>query len=349
VLETARLQARTAGRVPDGWLLTAEGLEQATAAPVAAHRAARLAGRAVHDVTCSIGAELAALRPVVDRLVGSDLDPVRLAMARVNVPGVVLARADALAPVTRGTVIVADPARRTAGGRRVWRPDDFVPPLGALGVSQQGVPADTRRPQARPDHELVVSTAPGLDPALVPWAAEVEIVSLDGRVREAALWSAGLATARRRATVLSTRGEPEYRLTDDDPESHEVREVGEWIVDPDGAVVRAGLVRQFAARHGLGRLDEHLAYLTGDAPPPGIRAFRVLEDGRYSEKALRQVLRRHDVGRAEILVRGLDVDPDVLRPRLKLRGSRDAAVVLARLDDGAHAYVCAPGERVLPT
>jgi hypothetical protein len=347
VLETALLQARVRGRVPDGWLLTADAAEQATAAPVAAHRARRLAGRDVHDVTCSIGAELDALRWTAARLVGSDVDPVRLAMAAVNVPGVALVRADALAPVTRDAVLVADPARRSATGRRLWRPADFVPSLDGLVAACQRWPiADTQRPQRHTlARDLVVSTAPGLDPGLVPWAAEVELVSLDGRVREATLWTAGLATARRRATVLSTKGRPEYALTDADDDSCDVRAVGEWIVDPDGAVVRAGLVRQYAARHGLGQLDPHLAYLTGDAPPPGVRAFRVLEDGPYSEKALRRTLRAREVGRVEILVRGLDVDPNALRPRLKLAGAQEATVVLARLASGPRAYVCA-AERV---
>lgn len=344
VLETALLQARVHGRVPDGWLLTADAAEQATAAPVAAHRAARLAGRDVHDVTCSVGAELDALRHTAARVVGSDLDPVRLAMARVNVPGVPLVRADALAPVTRDAVVLADPARRSASGRRLHRPADFVPSLDDLAAvaRQHGNLARTGREQGSHAgvRDLVVSTAPGIDPALVPWAAEVEIVSLDGRVREAALWSAGLATARRRATVLSSRGGPAYTLTDADDDACEVRTAGEWIVDPDGAVVRAGLVRQYAARHGLGQLDEHLAYLTGDAPPPGIRAFRVLADGRYSEKTLRAALRQRQVGRVEILVRGLDVDPNTLRPRLKLAGPHEATVVLARLASGPHAYVC---------
>ena len=249
-------------------------------------------------------------------------------MARHNVPDVALLRADALAPVTRGAVLVADPARRTGAGRRTWRA--FTPDLDALVDAADG-------------RDLVVSTAPGLDFATAPWAAEVELVSLDGRVREAALWSAGLATTgpssgRRRATVLSSHG-PGWELTDADDDTCGVREVGEWLVDPDGAVVRAGLVRQYGARHGLGRIDEHLAYLTGDTPPPG-RAFRVLEDGRYSEKVLRQVLRRRGVGRVEILVRGLDVDPALLRPRLKLQGPDEATVVLARLDDGPHAFVC---------
>lgn len=342
MLEIALLQDRVRGRVPDGWLLTADAAEQATAAPVAAHRARRLAGRDVHDLTCSVGAELDALRGVAARVIGSDLDPVRLAMARVNVPGVPLVRADALAPVTRDAVLLADPARRSASGRRLWRPADFVPSLDDLvAVCKRGGPACAEREESPPlARDLVVSTAPGLDPASVPWAAEVEIVSLDGRVREAALWSAGLASARRRATVLSSRGGPEYQLTDADDDTCDVRPVGAWIVDPDGAVVRAGLVRQYAARHGLGQLDAHLAYLTGDTPPPGIRAFRVLTDGRYSERALRTTLRERGVGRVEILVRGLDVDPNALRPRLKLAGPDEATVVLARLADGPHAYVC---------
>jgi THUMP domain-like len=294
-----------------------------------------------------VGAELAALRHTASRLVGSDLDPVRLAMARVNVPDVALVRADALAPVTRGTVLVADPARRTASGRRTWRPADFVPPLDALasvaGVLDRSTVTDVkclRRHSAdTPYHDLVVSTAPGLDPAVAPWAGEVELVSLDGRVREAVLWSPGLATTARRASVLSSRG-PGFEVTDAEDDDCPVAEVGEWIVDPDGAVVRAGLVRQYGARHGLWRLDEHLAYLSGDAPPPGVRAFRVLEHGRYGEKTLRRTLAARDVGRVEILVRGLDVDPNALRPRLRLAGSQEATVVLARLATGPEAYVC---------
>jgi hypothetical protein len=116
--------------------------------------------------------------------------------------------------------------------------------------------------------------------------------------------------------------------------------IGEWIVDPDGAVVRAGLVRHYAARHGLGQLDPRIAYLTGDEPPPGIRAFRVLEHGKYSEKALRATLRARSVGTLEILVRGLDVDPNTLRKRLKLAGETSATVVLTRVGDTPTAIVC---------
>ncbi|MFE2751987.1 class I SAM-dependent methyltransferase [Actinosynnema sp. NPDC059335] len=330
VLETVLLR-RKAAKVafPDG-LFTSDALQQATAHPVAVHRARRFAGRVAHDVTCSIGADLAAL-PAGS--VGSDLDPVRLAMARHNLGDAVpLVRADALRPVSRGTAVLADPARRDASGRRTWRPSDFAPPLDELAATYA-------------DRDLAVKCAPGVDFAVAPWADEVELVSLDGQVREACLWTRGLATpgVSRRASVLRSDG-PGWTITSAEPDDCGVSEPDAWLVDPDGAVVRAGLVRHYAARHGLAQLDERIAYLTGPTPPPGVRAFRVVEHGHYSEKALRSVLRAHDVGRVEILVRGLDVDPNALRPRLKLSGSAEATVALTRVGRRP-VYLLAHAER----
>ncbi|MEO9222792.1 MAG: class I SAM-dependent methyltransferase [Mycobacteriaceae bacterium] len=330
VLETALLRRKAAVKLDEAahWLFTDEGAQQATPTAVADHRAQRLAGRDVHDVTCSIGAELAALASTAHRLLGSDLDPVRLAMAAHNVPGVALVRADALFPVSRNTVVVADPARRV-GGRRQHDPAALQPPLPEL------LDVYARR-------DLAVKCAPGLDFDGLAWSGEVELVSLNGGVREACLWSPGLSVGgvHRRATVLSSSG-PAWTVTDTDPDDADVRAPGQWIVDPDGAVVRAGLVRHYAARHGLGQLDPRIAYLTGDIAPPGIRAFRVLEHGHYTERALRQALRRRDAASVEILVRGLGVDPDRLRPRLKLRGGSAAlSVILTRIGDVPTSFVC---------
>ncbi|RBM23484.1 SAM-dependent methyltransferase [Prauserella sp. PE36] len=331
-LETVVLRRKAVTKLADagGWLFTGDALQQASAAPVAAYRARRLSGRDVHDVTCSVGADLVELAGSAARCVGSDVDEVRLAMAAHNCEraGVspLLARADALRPVTRDCVVVADPARRDSSGRRTWRPEDFVPALDDLAGAYVG-------------RDLVVKCAPGIDPAAVPWAREVELISLDGQVREACLWSDGLATVARRATVLRSDG-TQWTVTDADPDDAGVGEPGEWIVDPDGAVVRAGLVRHYGARHGLWQLDERIAYLTGDTPPPGVRAFRVLEFDNYSEKGLRATLRRHDIGRVEILVRGLDIDPNALRRRLKPKGTEEASVVLTRIGRTPMAFLC---------
>ena len=106
--------------------------------------------------------------------------------------------------------------------------------------------------------------------------------------------------------------------------------------------MRAGLVRHYAAAHGLWQLDPRIAYLTGDSLPDGVRGFRIVERLKYSEKTLRQALARHDCGAVEILVRGVDVDPAVLRPRLKLRGSASLSVVLTRIGRTPEAFVCTP-------
>ena len=59
-----------------------------------------------------------------------------------------------------------------------------------------------------------------------------------------------------------------------------------------------------------------------------------------TEKALRAALRRHDAGAVEILVRGLDVDPNALRRRLRLRGSASVTVVLTRIGRAPTALLC---------
>ncbi|OBA59386.1 SAM-dependent methyltransferase [Mycobacterium sp. 1100029.7] len=339
LVETTLLRRRAIDKLGDvsTWLFTDEALQQATAAPVAAHRARRLAGSlgaVVHDATCSIGTEVAALRAAGVDAIGSDIDPVRLAMAAHNLGSDArLCRADALHPVTRDAVVVVDPARRHGGHRR-FNPADYQPGLGQL--------IDCYR-----DRDLVVKCAPGIDfdqLSELGFDGEIEVTSYQGSVREACLWSAGLTepTVRRRASVLD-RGE---QLTDAEPDDCPARPAGRWIVDPDGAVVRAGLVRHYGARHGLWQLDPDIAYLSGEQLPPGVRGFEVLEQLDFDERPLRRALTALDCGVLEILVRGLRVDPDALRRRLRPRGTQALSVVLARIGSGSAArrvaYICRP-------
>lgn len=340
LVETVLLRRRASDKLGElgvsDWLFTDEALQQATAAPVAVHRAGRLAGPGlvVHDVTCSIGTELAALRARGVTAVGSDIDPVRLAMARHNIGSAAwLCRADALHPVTRDAVLMVDPARRVDGRRRL-RIDDYQPALSPLLDSYRG-------------RDFVVKCAPGIDfeqMRRLGFAGEIEVTSYRGSVREACLWSARLTESgvRRRATVLD-RGE---QITDADPDDCPVRPAGRWIVDPDGAVVRAGLVRHYGARHGLWQLDPDIAYLSGDRLPATVRGLRVLEQLAFDERRLRQALTASDCGALEVLVRGVRVDPDALRKRMRLRGSRPLSVVItrigARTSGQVTAFVCQP-------
>ncbi|WP_341267187.1 THUMP-like domain-containing protein [Gordonia malaquae] len=348
LVETVRTRRRAVGKLDDAdrLLLSDTALQQATPTAVAAHRAADIAGRhpgaVVHDVTCSIGAELSALsaRTELGGVLGSDLDEVRLAMAAHNLGdrrGVQLMRVDALAPSSNADVVIADPARRSARGR-TFRLDELDPPLLELLAVYAGRP-------------LVVKCSPGLDYRMLRdrfgIECHVQVTSLDGGVREACLWTEADDLPDRRATVLRTvdgvvRVE---ELTSDDPDDIDSPGVDEWIVDPDGAVVRAGLVQHYAHRHGLRQLDPQIAYLTGSTVPAGERGFRVIDEVGVTEKALRGALSSHDCGSLEILVRGLDIDPDRLRRKLKLKGSKPFALILTRVGRNGVGFLCEPGVR----
>ncbi|WP_447643458.1 THUMP-like domain-containing protein [Nocardioides zeae] len=160
------------------------------------------------------------------------------------------------------------------------------------------------------------------------------------------LWSPHLAVVRRRATVLRAEGLATLTEEDDpyDGVERPVRAVGRYLYEPDGAVIRAGLVTAVAGAVDGGLLDEHIAYVTSDAGfrTPYAATYEVLEELPYREKALRAALRERGVGRLTIKKRGVDVVPEQLRKRLALRGDAEATVVLTRVAGEGTALLVRP-------
>lgn len=329
-LTQAELRVRAREKFGDDAALmyfTPDGLEQATRRPVAAHRAARLVAASAAtlvDLGCGIGGDLLAAARAGITSAGVDLDPLRVEVARANLAALGLGGAVTVADATTVDhsgfdVAYADPARRGARGR-TFSVDDWTPPWSFVETL-------LRRPAC-------VKVAPGIPHALIPGDVEAEWVSDHGEVKEAALWSGFLATTVRRATVIGTGGLA--TLTDeDDPGAEAVgtREVGEFLYEPDGAVIRAGLVTAVAAGVGGALLDEHIAYVTGDDPfrTPFARSYRVLEELPYREKQLKAALRERGIGRLTIKKRGVQVDPDALRRRLAPTGDAEGTIVLTRV------------------
>ncbi|MGZ6753069.1 MAG: THUMP-like domain-containing protein, partial [Nocardioides sp.] len=133
-------------------------------------------------------------------------------------------------------------------------------------------------------------------------------------------------------------------LTEDDDPGAGVVPVGAYLYEPDGAVIRAGLVTAVAAAVGGGLVDEHIAYVTADREvrTPFARGYEVLEELPYREKALRAALRERGVGSLTIKKRGVDVVPEQLRKRLDLRGDAAATVVLTRVAGAGTALLVRP-------
>ncbi len=62
-----------------------------------------------------------------------------------------------------------------------------------------------------------------------------------------------------------------------------------FLYEPDGAVIRAGLVTAVAAGVGGHLIDEHIAYVTSDQSfrTPFARGYQVIEEVPYREKPLK--------------------------------------------------------------
>lgn len=333
LLTQARLRRRAVAKFPwaDRMLFAEEPLEQATAWEVARHRAERLHALAPPgdflDLGCGIGGDLLALAQ--QRTTHAfEIDPARLAIAACNIENVgppcavSFHAADWTAALAAGNLpaagaAFADPARRTAQGKRVFSLHAMQPPLAALLALQAQVPA------------LAVKVAPGVCDGEIPRGCSVEFVSHEGSCKEAVLWFGPLAgDASRWASVydgahwhtLASRGAPPP-VGDFD--------AGDWLYEPDPAVLRAGAFAELCAMLDAHLFDAEIGYVLAHDLRPTLfaRAFRILERHPFSLKLLNARLAALGVGAVEIKKRGFPIEPETLRPRLRLSAGGGAAVV----------------------
>ncbi|WP_062528675.1 THUMP-like domain-containing protein [Demequina rhizosphaerae] len=325
------------GPAADAMAFHRAGLEQASRAVVSALHAERFAAagcRAVADLTAGLGADAMAVAARGLGVVAFEADEATAILATHNLspwPDARVVHGDSLALLGEADVdgVFADPARRNARGRR-HDPSDYSPPLDAV--------LDLA-PRYR---ALGVKAGPGLPHEAVPAGFEAQWVSVDGDVVEVGLW-AGAAARRTGHSALVIRDEDRHEIagpTDRAPAGP----LGGWLLEPDGAVIRAGLVGVLADELGAHLVDPSIAYLTADAAvaTPFARAYRVLERLPLDVKVLARELRARDVGTVDIKKRGVDLTPEQLRPRLKLRGSQRATLVLTRLEGRHTALLVEP-------
>jgi hypothetical protein len=335
-LTQARLRTRAQakfGPFAAGMLFTPEGLEQATRLSVAARHAQRFssAGIArVADLGCGIGSDSMALATFDREVVAVDLNDVTAAVATVNLrhwPEAEVRCEDATATDLSGVGgAFVDPARRGADGRRLLDPRAGSPPLQFVYDLAQRLPA------------VGLKTAPGIPHHLVPDGAEAQWVSVNGDVVEAGLWFGLTAREgiRRAALVLPAEDDTStlpVEVTDVGLPEPEVGPIGAVLYEPDGAVIRAGLVGQVAALVGGRLIDRTIAYVTADhvVRTPLATAYAVEDVFGFQLKTLRTWLRDRGIGKLTIKKRGTAVEPDQLRRQLRLSGTREATIVLTRV------------------
>lgn len=308
---------------------THDALEQSTRMSVAAHRADRLASTgasSVVDLGCGIGGDLIALARAGLVVRGVELDPVRAAIAAANLraldlDGEVICGDAQHVPIGRDEVAFIDPARRDARGR-TFSTADLQPPWEWVRELLAG--------------RAVAKVMPGLAHEAVPSGVEAEWVSDGGDLVEACLWGVPFATTTRRATVLPSGA---GLVAEGEPAA--VADIGPYLYEPDDAVIRAGLVMEFAATIDGWLPDPHIAYVSSEqvATTPLARSFRIIEELPFRDKPLKAALLARGIGTLTIKKRGVDTIPEELIKRMKLKGKKKALVVMTRVQGQGKAYL----------
>ncbi len=333
-----RLKARDKFAQADRLFFTRAGLEQATSNRIAAHRADRFAstGRMI-DLCCGVGGDLMALAslPGIHHLAAVDLDPVHLLLAGANVAAIApeceprLIQANVRqVDLTAFEGVFIDPARRSTSGR--FGGMDSEPPLEwALGLTDH-VPA------------VGIKTAPGIPHDLVPQGWEMETISLGPDIKEAVLWSPALASGLATATVIAGDAVHQLRSIPGDVVPVRRPEAGQWLLDPNPAVTRAGLVENLARLLHAAKIDEEIAFLISDSlvETPFARSLPIIDALPWHEKRIRERVRELDGGPVDVRRRGLAGDVEAITRRLRGKGNRRLVIAMTRVQDEPWAVIC---------
>lgn len=301
-------------------VVTIDGVQQASPVPVAQRRAQRVAESgcsAVIDAGCGIGLDSWAFARAGLQVLAYEVDPTTAEVARANLAGldVAVRTADVTeADLPPDAALFVDPARRHAHRDALGRPVRIHDP-------EQWRPAWSWVLDQAKRRTVIARIRPGHRD--LPGGTEWHCSSMARRLVDATLWFQPLAEHPRRASVYD--GSTRHELHGLGAAVH-VGNAGKFIIDPDPAIVRSGLVADAALVAAGHLIDEHLAFITTDIEPPAWlgRSMAVLEQAPLKRAAA--ACRRHGLRSATVWARGFD-----RVPQLGLPQGREAIVVAARL------------------
>ncbi|QDT65010.1 class I SAM-dependent methyltransferase [Calycomorphotria hydatis] len=310
---------------PDQLWATSKLIEQATPELIATHKARRFANCSqVFDQCCGLGSDAIAMARHAN-VTAVDTSAISLQCCRWNAELYEVAdhietlQSTAEEVSVKEAYVHIDPDQRANASGRTRRVEHLQPSLEYL----QGVTREAK------GGAIKLSPASNFGGKFED--VEIELISLNGECKEATIWFGDLAEQELwRATALPS-GETIYGHPLD--ALAERSALGTYLLDPDPAIVRSGLVDLLCETHDLRRLDDSEEYLTTDALPTTsfVTTFEVLEELPNNERKLNKAVTKYDWGDVEIKSRHLPVDAVSIRKRLSLNGSARGTIFFCRI------------------
>jgi SAM-dependent methyltransferase len=342
-LQLRRRARKKLGPIADRLFYTEPGLEQATRLAVAAQHAERFRAAGcerIADLGCGIGIDSSAFAALNLQVTAVERDEVTAAVAAYNLaafPRVQVIHGEAESVSLKDVDgIWFDPARRelqgaNSGTRKRLDPSQFTPHLEFVFTTLRQLGGGVK---LGPDFPL----------ELIPEDCEAEWVSHEGELVELVLWFGKLALQPGGRVALLVSGDGVLRFSGSGSQLEAAENLGRYIFEPNPALIRSELVGDFAAAAGLRPTAARIAYLTGDIAlkSPWLKTYEVFELLTLDTAKLRSRLAELGIGVLEIKKRGVDIEPEQLRQKLKLKGKGAATLILTRVGDARLALLCQP-------
>ena len=342
VITQARLRTRAKAKFGDfasSMLFTEAGLEQATRLQVAAVHAERLklgGYKKIADLGCGIGADSLAFASLGLEVTAVEQDSQTAALASFNLapfPNAEVQVSDAEQfDLTSFDAVWLDPARRDLerkGAKHITlTPADFSPNLDwSFGIA---------KPKG-------IKLGPAFPLELIPSDVEAQWVSHQGDLVELVLWFDGLRDKPGRTALMLKDGQ-RYIFEGLGLDRSVVDSLKQYIYEPDSSLIRSQLLGEFASQQGMTGVSEGIAYLSSESlvSSPWLKTYEVLETLPLDELTIRKALAQRGIGKLEIKKRGVDITPEELRPKLKLKGEGAATLILTKVGDARRALIVQP-------
>jgi hypothetical protein len=335
-LTQAKLRKRAEakfGEFAQRMFYTEDALEQASRLQVAALHANRFkqAGvTQVADLGCGIGAESLAFASLDLKVNAYEIDEVTSAIAAYNLAifeNVEVNNEDVTKlNLQEHQALFFDPARRNSKAR-LFNPKDFSPNFDWVVEQAKQKPSGIKLGPGHPHNQI-------------PEEAEAQWVSVEGDLVELSLWfnETKRQEVKRSALLITKDGKHELK-TNDKEEPAPTGEIGQFIHEPDNAVIRSHLINLLAEQTNTHTIDPNIAYLTGNdnITSPWLKSYKIEQVLPFDRKQLKAYIKQNDIGTLEIKKRGTDITPEALRKELGPKGKNKATLIVTRIGDSHRA------------
>jgi THUMP domain-like/Methyltransferase small domain len=338
-LSQAKLRKRAEakfGEFAQRMFFTEDALEQASRLQVAALHANRFnqAGvTQVADLGCGIGAESLAFASLDLKVSAYEIDEVTSAIAAYNLAifdNVEVNNQDVTKlDLEQHQALFFDPARRNSKAR-LFNPQDFAPNFDWVIEQAKKKPSGIKLGPGHPHNQI-------------PQEAEAQWVSVEGDLVELSLWfnETKRQDVTRSALLITKDGKHELK-TNQKEEPAPTGELGQYIHEPDNAVIRSHLINLLAEQTNTHTIDPQIAYLTGNdnITSPWLKSYKIEQVLPFDRKQLKAYIKQNDIGTLEIKKRGADITPEELRKELAPKGKNKATLIATRIGDSHRAIFC---------